>query len=120
MKNFLPYQVSAINAILLILIGSYGYLQSNTPSPTALIPVVFGIILLTMNKGIKTENKIIAHIAVTATLLILLGLIMPLKNALGNGDTGAILRVSVMLISTVFAMISFIKSFIKAKKEREA
>lgn len=119
MKNFLPYQVSGINALLLILIGSYGYLQSSSPSPTALIPVGFGIILLAMNKGIKAENKIIAHIAVTATLLILIGLIMPLKSALAKSDTGAIFRVSIMLISTVLAKISFVQSFIRARKERE-
>jgi len=120
MRNFQPYQVSALNAILLILIGSYGYIQSSTPSPTALIPVGFGIILLLMNKGVKAENKIIAHIAVTVTLLILIGLIMPLKSALTKGDIGAILRVSIMLITTIMAKISFIQSFIRARKERES
>jgi len=119
MKNFLPYQVSGLNALLLILIGSYGYLQSSTPSPTALIPVGFGIILLAMNKGVKAENKIIAHIAVTATLLILIGLIMPLKSAIAKGNMGAIFRVSIMVITTILAIISFVQSFIKARKERE-
>ena len=119
MKNFLPYQVRALNALLLILIGSYGYFQSSTPSPTALIPVGFGVILLAMNKGVKSENKIIAHLAVTATLLILIGLIMPFKSALANGDTGAIFRVSIMLITTLLAEISFVQSFIRARKERE-
>ncbi len=119
MKNFQPYQVSALNASLLILIGLYGYLQSNTPSPTALIPVVFGVILLALNKGVKAENKIIAHVAVIATLLILIGLIMPLRSALAKNDTGAIFRVSIMLITTILAKISFIQSFIRARKERE-
>ena len=120
MNKYLPYQVSGFNALILICIGSHGYFQSLTPSPTALIPVVFGILLLSMNSGVKSENKIIAHIAVTATLLILIGLFMPLKSALGKSDTGAIVRVSLMLLTTIFALISFIQSFIKARKERES
>ena len=38
---------------------------------------------------------------------------------LANGDTGAIFRVSIMLISTLLAEISFVQSFIRARKERE-
>jgi hypothetical protein len=45
---------------------------------------------------------------------------MPLKSALGKSDTGAIVRVSLMLLTTIFALISFIQSFIKARKERES
>jgi|TARA_B100000767_G_scaffold274630_1_gene308280 hypothetical protein len=119
MNKYLPYQISGFNALILIGIGAYGYFQSQTPSPTALIPVVFGILLLAMNSGVKSENKIIAHIAVTATLLILIGLLMPLKSAFGKSDIGAIIRVSVMLLTTILALISFIQSFIKARKERE-
>ena len=122
MKNIQPYQASAINALVLILVGSYTYIQSSMqpPSPTILIPVVFGIILLALNTGVYAEDKIFAHIAVTATLLILIGLLMPLKSALGKSDTGAIVRVSLMLLTTIFALISFIQSFIKARKERES
>ena len=66
----------------------------------------------------KKENKIIAHIAVLLTLVILFGLIKPLKGAIGRSDTLAIGRVLVMIISTVVAMIFFVKSFIDAKKRR--
>ena len=70
MKNFLPYQVSALNALLLILIGSYGYFQSSTPSPTALIPVGFGVILLAMNKGVKSENSHGVYVMIYVTLML--------------------------------------------------
>ena len=59
MKILNAHQASLINAISLILIGGYGYLQSETPSPTALIPVIFGVLLIVMSPGVKNENKII-------------------------------------------------------------
>ena len=120
MNKFKPYQISAINAVSLIALGSYGYIQSDSPSITALIPVIFGVLLLLMNSGIKSENKLIAHIAVTLTLVILFGLAMPLLGAIGRSDTYAILRVSVMVITTVVSMVFFVKSFIEARKNREA
>jgi len=119
MNKFPLYQVSAINAISLILIGLFGYFQSQTPSPTAFIPVIFGVILLALNSGVKSQNKIIAHVAVTATLFILIGLLMPLKSAISKDDIFAALRVSFMLLTTVIALISFIQSFIQARKEKE-
>ena len=120
MNKFKPYQISAVNAVSLIALGSYGYIQSDSPSMTALIPVIFGVLLLLMNSGIKSENKLIAHIAVTLTLVILFGLAMPLLGAIGRSDAYAILRVSVMVITTVVSMVFFVKSFIEARKNREA
>jgi len=119
MNKFPLYQVSAINAISLIIIGLFGYFQSQTPSPTAFIPVIFGVILLALNSGVKSQNKIIAHVAVTATLVILIGLLMPLKSAISKDDIFAALRVSFMLLTTIIALISFIQSFIQARKEKE-
>ena len=116
MFNLKPFQLSLINSSSLILLGGYGYFQSSTPSMTALIPVVFGFLLLAMNSGIKKQNKVIAHIAVTVTLLMIIGLIMPLLGSIGRSDNAAIFRIIVMIITSIFAMISFIKSFIAARK----
>ena len=66
--------VSLIHALALIGLGGYGYITSDTPSITALIPVAAGVLLLAMNNGVKKENKVIAHIAVLLTLLIVIGL----------------------------------------------
>ena len=113
------HTASLINAVLLIVLPLWGYLSSETPSVTALIPAFIGGALLVMNYGVKKENKIIAHIAVLLTLVILFGLIKPLMGALGRSDGLAISRVLVMIISTVFAMVFFVKSFIDARKRRE-
>ena len=110
--------VSLIHAVALLGLGGYGYLSSDTPSVTALIPVVFGVLLLAMNNGVKKENKVIAHIAVLLTLLIIIGLIKPLTGAMGRGDSAAVARVATMLVLGVLAMVSFVRSFIAARKAR--
>ncbi len=110
---------SLINAAALISLSLWGYFSSDTPSLTALIPTVIGVILIAINNGVKKENKIIAHIAVTLTLLILIGLVKPLMGAMGREDNAASLRIVAMIVTTVFAMVFFIKSFIDARKNRE-
>ncbi len=110
--------VSLMNAVVLIGFGLWGYLGSETPSVTALIPVVFGVLVLSLYKGVKKENKIAAHIAVFLTLLILGGLVKPLAASIGRGDSMAIMRVSVMMVTTVVALAAFIKSFIDVRRAR--
>ena len=110
--------VSLIHAVALIGLGGYGYLSSDTPSVTALIPVVIRVLLLAMNNGVKKENKVIAHIAVLLTLLFFIGLIKPLSGAMGRGVSAAVARVATMLVLGVLAMVSFVRSFIAARKAR--
>tara|TARA_B100000780_G_scaffold102684_1_gene71831 strand:+ start:1276 stop:1632 length:357 start_codon:yes stop_codon:yes gene_type:complete len=113
------YISSLINAISLLVMSSWGYLSSDTPSVTALIPAGIGVILILCNYGVKKENKIIAHVAVLLTLIILFGLIKPLIGAFERVDINAILRVVIMIITTIFALVVFVKSFIEARKKRE-
>ena len=109
---------SLLNAIILISMGLWGYFESESKAITALIPVIIGIILLLVNKGVKNENKALAHVAVLLTFLILLGLIKPLFGAFERENAYAIIRVLFMMISSLWAMISFIKSFISARKNK--
>jgi len=110
------HQVSLINSIILIAFGIWGYFD--TESLTAFIPTFFGCSLLLCYPGIKNENKIIAHIAVLLTLVILVALIvMRLPKSLETGGEGLI-RVIVMITTCSFAMFSFIKSFIRARRDK--
>ena len=109
---------SLLNAIILISMGLWGYFESESKAITALIPVIIGIILLLVNKGVKNENKALAHVAVLLTFLILLGLIKPLLGAFERENAYAIIRVLLMIISSLWAMICFIKSFISARKNK--
>jgi hypothetical protein len=106
-----------LNSIVLIALGIWGYLDyTDVQSPTALIPVGFGVILLLCNNGINKENKIISHIAVLLTLVILLALVgMRLPKSLDSGGLG-LFRVISMITTSILSMVAFILSFIKARR----
>jgi len=106
-----PHKLSFVNAVTLISFGLWGYIDVDY-SPTALIPVVFGFIILVLNPGLRKENKIVAHVVVLLTFLILIGLVKPLMSTLDSGSTMGVTRVVLMMLSTLMALIVFIKSFI--------
>ena len=109
-------KANLLNSVILIVVGGWGYFDGDGKSVTALIPVIFGVVLLLCNNGIKNQNKVIAHIAVFATFICLVGLFMPLKGAIERGNDIAVGRVSAMIISSITALIFFIKSFIENRK----
>lgn len=107
-----------VNAVVLIAMGLWGYFA--TESPTAFIPVGFGVVLALCTPGVKSENKVVAHIAVLLTLLILLAMLgMRLPKALNAGGMGLI-RTIIMILSSGVALVAFIQSFIAARKARDA
>lgn len=111
-----------INALALIGLGLWGYFDysGDKASLTALIPVGFGVALLLMYPGIRKHNKVIAHIAVLLTLLIIIAMFSkPLPAALERGGVG-VYRVVGMILTSIFAFVMFIKSFIDARKARSA
>lgn len=112
-----PHKISFVNAITLISFGLWGYIDVDY-SPTALIPVIFGVIILILNPGLKRENKVVAHIVVLLTFLILGGLVKPLMSTLESGNTMGITRVTLMMFSTLMALIVFIKSFIANRSKK--
>ena len=115
-----PFKANTLNSLTLIVFGIWGaypYILSGVGSITSLIPLFFGLLLLSLNNGMKKENKMIAHIVVLVTFLILIALIMPLKGALERADTMAFIRVGIMVLTSFFAMITFIRSFIQARKK---
>jgi hypothetical protein len=112
-----PSKVNLLNSISLIAMGIWGYFDVS--SPTALIPVIFGVIILVCvflsNK--KPElNKVVAHIAVVLTLVILLSLLgMRLPKSIETGGVGLI-RVLIMSATCALAVIFFVKSFVDARR----
>jgi len=111
-----PHVTNLLNSIVLIGVGLWGYFE--TSSPTAFILVGFGVVLLLLNGGVKKENKVIAHIAVVLTLIVLLamgGRLLP--KAIDEGGL-KLIRAVLPTITSVLALFSFIKSFIDARKAR--
>ena len=108
---------SLVNAILLIVLGIWGYVVGG--SLTALIPVIFGVILLILNPGVKKEAMVPAHLAVLLTLIVTIALVKPLSAAWARSDGAAIFRTALMFSSSVLALICFIKSFRDVRRARK-
>ncbi len=110
-----------LNAIVLIAAGLYAYFVILTPegtrAPTALIPTAFGLLFLVFQKGVSKQNKIISHIAVVLTLLLL---VICISRFVKVEDWVAKKYVFLIcVISNAVALTAFIGSFIEARKNRK-
>lgn len=112
------HTANLMNAVVLILMSLWGFFAADKLSFTALIPTIFGIGLIACHPGVKAENKVIAHIAVVLTIVISIALFMPLRGAIGREDISALIRVGLMELTTVFALVVFVKSLIDARRHR--
>ncbi len=113
------YKAHLLNSVTLLIMGAWGYFATN--SPTALIPVLIGVLLLSISQGVKNENKAMAHVAVIVTLLGVVAIAAkPLMSALDSDDITKKIRAIAMTVTGIIAMIFFVKSFIDAGKARRA
>lgn len=111
-----PAAINRLNALILLIIGLWGAFAANF-SPTAFIPVVFGAIFLAAGGAFAKGNKVVVHIVVLLTILLVFMLAgMPLRKALAGDDTLKIIRLCTMVLSGVIATVVYIKSFIDARK----
>lgn len=110
-----------LNAIVLIAAGLYAYFVILTPegthAPTALIPAAFGLLFLIFQKGVSNHNKIISHVVVVLTLLLLVICIMRFIKVEDWVAKKYVFLVCVL--SNAVALIAFIGSFIEARKNRK-
>src|SRR5690242_4044950 len=103
--------IMAVNALILIIMGVYGYFTSG--SPTALIAPGVGIILLAMVFPVMKENHKVAHIGVVLTLIAAVTFIfvgIKRDNAMVIG----------MGIITFVCFDLYVLNFVLRKKNREA
>ena len=114
-----PANANLLNAIVLIIMGLWGYFV--TKSGTAFIPVGFGVVLAALSGGIAKDNKVIAHIAVLLTLIVLLaiaGMRLPKALAAAEENPMGVMRAAAMTLTGIIAMVAFIRSFIAARKAK--
>ena len=117
MKLLHPKKALLFNASTLIIIGLMGYIIKNFTT-TALIPVVFGLILLVLSFLYDKNNKVVAHIGILLILLVFLSLFKPLMGQIEKNDLFGIIRVFLMQLVSLYSMVCFISSFIKARKDQ--
>lgn len=113
------HSANMINSIALIIIGLWDYLATQTLASTNMITVAGGLLLLFFYDGIKREDKVTAHIVVIITLFVFLSLIKPFDEALQDSAAGASIRYLVMMLTSLLAIVYFIKSFIDARRGRK-
>ena len=128
-----PYQANLINVLALILMPVWALIVFEAPADdpdksnlTALIPVVFAVILFLCNGGLKKENKFISHLAIIFTLITIIAIYMkPFSSDLldyssinSTENIMRIVRSGVMILTGILSMIIFIKSFIAARKKK--
>lgn len=107
-----------LNSIILIFAGIYGYFgfiaADGHHSPTALIPTVFGVLLIILGCFWERSPKIISHTVVLLTLVLLIMCSMRfIKVENWNAKKYLFL---VCIFSNAIALAIFIKSFIDARK----
>ncbi|MFT3740165.1 MAG: hypothetical protein QM786_15560 [Breznakibacter sp.] len=113
-----PHHANLLNSITLIVMSLWAYFSSNEPSLTAFIPAFFGVALWILNKGVRIEDKVLSHVAVVLTVVLLGALFKPLAGVVGRGDSLGIFRVVLMMATTLLALAFFVKSFVDARRRR--
>tara|TARA_B100000676_G_scaffold264019_1_gene276122 strand:- start:65 stop:412 length:348 start_codon:yes stop_codon:yes gene_type:complete len=111
-----PKKATSMTAIVLILVGILSYFAKS--SPTALIPVFFGVLMGICYMLYDKNNKLFAHIILVLMLVVFIALFMPLNKRIDAGDFNGILRVGIMQLVTLYSMACFVVSFIKARQEK--
>ena len=121
---------SIISGVLLILLGIIGYvlgMNDGNASPTALIPALFGILLVIFGFLAKSKENLRKHLMHAAVLVGLLGFLATASSilkipALLSGTAERPMAVAsqfaMALICLVF-VIMCVNSFIAARRSRE-
>jgi hypothetical protein len=113
--------------ILLILIGVIGYVygwMNGSPSPTALIPAAFGLLLAILGAAARAKESLRMHIMHVAVLIGLIGFLIPAWRVLSNlGNitlsAAVISQIAMSLVCLIFVLLC-VKSFIDARRNRTA
>lgn len=108
---------------LLVLLGIIGYGYGNyagNASLTALIPAVFGIILMILGHLSKAKDNLRKHLMHVAVLVGLVGFIIPLIRIFSKISEFQLTFASSMLISMSVLCLAFVvlcvKSFVDARR----
>ena len=112
---------------LLIILGIIGYgygAYVGNASPTALIPSVFGLILMVIGHLANAKENLRKHLMHAAVLVGLLGFIIPLIRIISKISDFSLTLASSMLIAMSLLCLAFValcvKSFIDARGSRAA
>ena len=106
---------------LLTLLGLAGYFLTGTSSLTALIPAIFGLLLLALGFLARSEpvRKHAMHAAATVALVGCIGALIPLvRTPIGLRPAMAVFSQGAMVVLTAVFVALCIRSFGDARRAR--
>ncbi len=117
-----PIAANFLNAFILIIAGIYGYFflplgPEEKRSVTALIPAFSGLVFLLLGFIWPRNSKLAAHIAATLALVLIVMCLMRFLKIEGWNDKKTIFLVCIL--SNLFALFVFVRSFIQARVLRK-
>lgn len=106
---------------LLTVLGAVGYVLTSFASVTALIPALFGVLLIVLGLVARNERyrKHAMHAAAAVALLGLIGALPPFLRGIGAGRAdAAVISQGVMVALTAIFVGLCVKSFVDARRAR--
>jgi hypothetical protein len=118
-----PHKVNLFYSLFLIALALFGffarYLEQGDMQFTALIPAVFGIILLPMTGGIKRDNRVIGHISALVLVIVLFGMIGMFFRDGGVSLERKSVIFQLVTLSTLYYLFIQVRYFIRRRKGLE-
>jgi len=109
------HKANLINVVTLMVVSTWGYIQSLTPSIIDLLPLLVGVVLLSLNNGIKFGLNAQINAAAVITGFVFVGLAKAGNTALENVDHEEIIRYGLMALTSLFSLIFFIYGYFQKK-----
>lgn len=109
------HKANLINVVTMMVISTWGYIQSLTPSIIDLLPLLVAVVLLSLNNGIKFGLRGQINAAAVITGFVFLGLAKAAYTAFENIDNEEVFRYGFMATTSLFSLIFFISSFFQKK-----
>ena len=104
-------KANLINVVTMMVVSTWGYINTLTPSIIDLLPLLVAVVLLSLNNGIKFGLKGQINAATVITALVFLGLAKATYTAYENVDHDDVVRYGLMALTCLFSLILFIASF---------
>lgn len=103
-------KASLLNAAALIGLSLWAYFANGMSSETTLIPVAFGALLLGHHQWLKGGSRVALAIVILLTAIIAVALWTPLSGAINKGEVLPVIRVGIMMATSVFALLMLLRS----------
>ena len=108
-------KANLINVVTMMVVSTWGYINTLTPSIIDLLPLLVAVVLLSLNNGIKFGLKGQVNAAAVITVWVFLKLAEAAYSAYENVDNEEAIRYGLMALTSLFSMIFFIIGFFQKK-----